>query len=120
MGRMDDELRKKIETYMYRGDLDEALTVLAKSEVVVASRFHASILGLLFGKKVLPMAYSDKTTNILNDMNFEGPVIDIRKIDEFDGSTFDFSSLKINDVSAQKTLAEKQFQELDKVLTRRK
>lgn len=120
LAKMDNDLRKKVDKYMYRGDLGEALTVLAKSETVVASRFHASILGLVFGKKILPMAYSDKTTNILNDMNFEGPVIDIRKIDEFDGSTFDFSGLKINDVSAQKTLAEKQFQELDKVLTRRK
>lgn len=119
MGKMDNSLRQKINTYLYRGDLDEALAVLANSEIIVASRFHASILGLVFGKKILPLAYSDKTTNILNDMHFEGPVIDIRKIDEFDGSKFDFSTLKLNDVSAQKKLAEKQFQELDKVLTRR-
>ena len=117
---MDDDLRQKVDVYRYAGDLGEALTVLAKSEIIVASRFHASILGLVFGKKVLPMAYSNKTTDILNDIGFKGPVIDIRKIDKFDGRTFDINSLKLNDISKQKKLAEKQFQELDKVLTRRK
>ncbi len=120
MTKMDESLRQKIDTYMYRGDLNEALAALASSEIIVASRFHASILGLVLGKKILPLAYSDKTTNILNDMNFKGPVVDIRKIDAFDGSTFDINSLQYNDVSDQKKLAEKQFQELDKVLIKRK
>ena len=78
------------------------------------------ILGLLFGKKVLPVAYSDKTINILNDMGFIGPVIDINNIDNFDVKAFDLSSLKINDIDTQKNLAEKQFRELDKVLEKRK
>ncbi len=119
LGLMGDEMKSEIGTYMYTGDLDEALSVLAKSEGIVASRFHASILGLLFGKKVLPIVYSDKTINILEDMSFKGPVVDIRKINKFDGNSFDLSTLEVNDVRDQIELAEKQFQELDKVLTKR-
>lgn len=109
----------KIKCYMYENNLDEALGILAKNEMVIASRFHATILGLLFGKKVLPIAYSDKTTNILNDMGFKGPIVDIRKIDTFYGKKFELSKLQVNDVTSQVKLAEKQFQELDKVLKRR-
>lgn len=108
-----------VSVHNYSGDLDESLALLAKSEIIVASRFHGAILGLLFGKKVLPMAYSAKTTNILKDMKFRGPVIDINKIEDFDGLSFDFDTLEVNDVSDQIELAEKQFQELDKVLTKR-
>lgn len=108
-----------VSVHNYSGNLEESLALLAKSEIIVASRFHAAILGLLFGKKVLPMAYSAKTTNILKDMKFRGPVIDINEIADFDGSSFDFGTLEVNDVSDQVKLAEKQFQELDKVLTKR-
>ena len=74
----------------------------------------------MFGKKVLPIVYSDKTLNILRDLDFDGPIFDIREIDKFSGRKFDVSSLRLNDVSKQKKLAEKQFQELDKILEKRK
>lgn len=109
----------KISTHFYNGNIESALALLASCKIVVASRFHAVILGLIFGKKVLPFAYSDKTTNILNDMNFRGPLIDIRKMDEFNGAAFDFSELRQNDISSQVVLANEQFRELDKVLTRK-
>jgi colanic acid/amylovoran biosynthesis protein len=116
---MNAKLRKGVSTYYYGGNMKEALDVIAKSEIVVASRFHAAILGLLFGKKVLPLAYSDKTTNILKDMDFKGPIVDINQIENFDGSMFDFSSVKYHAVEKQKMFAEKQFQELDKVLMKK-
>lgn len=108
-----------VKVHYYRGDINKSLEEIASSSIIIASRFHASILGLLFGKKVLPMAYSNKTTDILRDMNFKGPMVDIRRIDDFNGAEFDFNQLQINDISGQIKLAEKQFQELDKVLTKR-
>lgn len=113
------QVQKQVKLFKYRGNLSEALDLISSSEIIIGTRFHAVILGLLFGKKVLPIAYSDKTTDILKDMNFKGPVVDIRKIDMFDGEKFNFSLLEINDVSDQIKLAEEQFQELDKVLTKR-
>ena len=74
----------------------------------------------MFGKKVLPIVYSDKTINILRDLNFDGPIFDIREIDKFNGQKFDISNLRVNNIDKQKKLAEKQFQELDKILEKRK
>lgn len=117
--RLPSKLRTKIVTYNYSGDIEEALQILASSSIVVATRFHATILGLVFGKKVLPIAYSDKTLNILSDMHFPGPVIDIRDIEKSDIHRLNFESIPTMDVAVLKSLAETQFQELDKVLTRR-
>lgn len=117
---LPERLKPGVEVVGYTGNIDEVVGLFARCSTVIATRFHAVILGLLFGKKVLPMAYSDKTLNILKDMDFQGPVIDIREIDQFDVATFDFDSIQVNNVDAQKALAEKQFQELDKVLEKRK
>jgi colanic acid/amylovoran biosynthesis protein len=113
-------IRDKIEAYNYSGDMDGALTKIMQSEVVVATRFHAMILGLLFGKKVLPMAYSDKTIDMLNDIGFKGPAVDIRKTNDFNANKFDVNSFEKNDISKQIKTAELQFQELDKVLVKKK
>lgn len=120
LGKMSRKLQESVSSYVYTGDIDEALSVLSEAEIIVASRFHAAVLGLAFGKKVLPIVYSDKTLNILRDLDFDGPIFDIREIDKFSGRKFDIGSLRLNDVSKQKKLAEKQFQELDKILEKRK
>ncbi len=57
----------------------EILGELAASEYVVGTRFHATVLGLAFDKKVLPVLYSDKTKNMLADIGFEGMSIDLRE-----------------------------------------
>lgn len=113
---MNDNLRQHVTYYGYNGNLTEALDVMMQSDIVIASRFHAAILGMRLGKKVLPLAYSDKTLNTLKDLEFLGPVIDIREIDKLDVSTFDLKELRLNDVSSQAGQAERQFEVLDRVL----
>ena len=120
LGKMSKKLQESVSSYSYTGDINEALGVLSRSEIIVALRFHAAVFGLVFGKKILPIVYSDKTLNILRDLDFDGPIFDIREIDKLSGRKFDISNLKSNDVSRQKKLAEKQFQELDKILEKRK
>jgi len=119
MNNFNKDIVNNVEAFNYDGNLEEALSLIAKCEIIVASRFHGVILGLLFSKKVLPMAYSKKTSNILNDLKFKGDIIDINTIDTFDGNKFDFDSLQINNVDKQVQLADLQFQELDKVLVRK-
>jgi colanic acid/amylovoran biosynthesis protein len=115
---LDSSLICSVEIFSYDGNLEEALSVIARCEIIIATRFHAMILGFLFSKKVLPIAYSKKTIDVLNDLEFKGNVIDINNIDNFNGSDFDFNSLQINNVDKQVKLAELQFQELDKVLVK--
>jgi colanic acid/amylovoran biosynthesis protein len=118
-GKLEPDLINSVEIFSYDGNLEETLSEIARCEIVIATRFHAMILGLLFSKKVLPMAYSKKTTDVLNDIEFKGNVVDINEIDKFDGSNFDFNCLQINNVDKQIKIAELQFQELDKVLVKK-
>ncbi len=53
---------------------------LAESQYVIGERFHAVVLGLAAGCSVIPVIYSDKTNNILNDLGFSGQIADIRTL----------------------------------------
>ncbi|PID31639.1 hypothetical protein CR983_00065 [Candidatus Saccharibacteria bacterium] len=117
---MSSAVRSRIRVHAYDGNLDESLRLLSSAKVVVGTRFHAIILGMVFGCKVIPLAYSDKTTNILQDIGFSAPVYDIRSEEPINVSQLDIASLPIMNITAQKKLAAEQFQELDKVLVRRR
>jgi colanic acid/amylovoran biosynthesis protein len=115
---LDENTRMNTTKHCYRGDIDKALQEFASCKYVIATRFHAIILGLVFGKKVLPLAYSDKTTHVLNDIGFTGKTVDIRNIESTDVSDFSLNSLTVHDVSNEKKHSEEHFRELDKVLER--
>lgn len=108
------ELRRKIKHYYYRGNINEALSILGDSKIVFGSRFHANILGLIMNKTIIPIAYSDKTINVMRDINFKGKIIDIRKIKEFSINELTEDDLNYKcDVGIQKKEAEKHFEKLD-------
>lgn len=103
--------------YDYQGNIEQALQVLGSSSVVVGSRFHANVLGLLMGKTVIPFIYSDKTKNVLEDLGFAGLTVDIRKLDDFDLASVNEEALSYHlDVSQAKASAEKHFAKLDERL----
>jgi len=61
----------------YEGDIDIFLREMNACSAIIATRFHAMILGWLMGKPVLPVIYSRKQTNVLSDMGFPGMVWDL-------------------------------------------
>lgn len=75
--------RHNIKKFYYDGNISEALKIIKECDSIFATRFHANILGFAFKKNVIPLIYSDKTKNMLSDMNFLGKTYDIRK-DNFD------------------------------------
>lgn len=115
MNQLDN--KEKIHIYNYRGNIDKILKVIAQSKIVVATRFHACVLGLLFNKTVIPISYSNKTLNVLKDLKFKGKIIDINKIEEFNIAklTEDDLNYRLN-IDNQIQEANKHFNELDKVL----
>lgn len=115
--RLDENDRKFVKKFFYRGSIDKALEEIARSQIVVGSRFHANVIGLLMEKKILPIAYSDKTINTLKDLEFKGEIIDIRKIKEFDINKLDINKLEsIINVEYYIESARKQFSKLDEAL----
>lgn len=76
-------VKEKVSVINYNGsNVVELASAIAESQLVIASRFHAAVLGFAADKPVLPVVYSDKTVNILKDLAFSGKYIDIRKLDE--------------------------------------
>ena len=73
--------RTSIENYCGT-NLDHILELVAESEYVVATRFHAMILGLSAGKKVLPVIYNQKLRTVLEDLSFQGAYCDITQLPE--------------------------------------
>src|SRR5699024_4217930 len=103
--------------YKYRGDIDEAIQIISSSRYMIATRFHAMILGWLHHKPTLPIAYSEKMTNVMNDVGYKGMYIDFTNLDDLQ---FDkvYDDLKTNAVNISKQIenSEKHFKKLDEFL----
>lgn len=70
---------QKIEKCIYDGNIDRFLASMNKCESIIAGRFHAMILGWLMGKNVLPVIYSKKQTNVLEDIDYRGKIWNLLK-----------------------------------------
>ncbi len=117
IGKLNPEEKKKVVASGYKGDLDECIQKIAESEIVIATRFHAVILGWLFGKKVFPIIYSQKTKKVLNDMNVSF-CMTMEEIKSMDVNRVIQQIKESKVISLDKTvkMAEKNFDALDKVL----
>ena len=78
LGIAEDDSR--VRDLCYTGtNAEELLAAIAGAGLVIASRFHASILALAAGRPVLPVIYSDKTTHVLEDLGYKGITVDLRQ-----------------------------------------
>lgn len=90
----EKEVKEKITALFYNGtNYKEILKTLAESEYILASRFHAVILGIAAGKPVFPIVYSDKIIQVLKDVGFKGNYADIRIGDKIEYK-FSYENLK--------------------------
>lgn len=105
-----------IKPYYYDGNIDEALRQIASSEIVIGTRFHAVILGLVFGKKVLPIIYSDKTKHTLDDIKFKGDTVEISDISTINVSNINDYLTAYGDISELHEQSNQHFAKLDEFL----
>ena len=106
------------EKHLYRGDVEKALYTISECEVVVATRFHAMVLGIVSCARVLPVPYSMKTVNVLNDIGFSmDNVVDVSVVSSDDMSFCARveASCPLS-VDSLKTSAEGHFRILDRFL----
>lgn len=117
LSMIPNEYGRNISKYFYKGDINEALRVIKGAKRVIATRFHAMILGFVFKKPVFPICYNEKMENVLKDLDFKGNYVYIDKV-----SKLTYDRVIENESLDEKTLleaasgGEKQFQGLDEFL----
>ena len=79
----DPEAAERIRMELYYDQIDPMMQTITQCDYILATRFHAMVLGYVLGKKVLPLCYSDKMTNVLEDLKLADHYLDIRKYDEY-------------------------------------
>lgn len=70
---------KRAEVCEYDGDMDAILEQLNECEYIVATRFHAMVIGWCLSKKVFPVVYSNKQLNVMQDIGYRGSLWDLKK-----------------------------------------
>ena len=114
LNNLDENTKQQVQKYFYDGNVEETLNYIAQSQIIVGTRFHANILGLLLGKTVIPIIYSNKTSEFLKDIKFEGKTIDIKGDCKFNLTSEDLKYKKY--VTKEIEKAQEQFKALDKLL----
>lgn len=80
--QMPADLRKKIRSVIYEGNLPTIINIIASAHIVIASRFHAMIIGLLLEKHVFPISYSEKMTNVIHDLSQDLQYVTIQELNK--------------------------------------
>ncbi|WNS41981.1 polysaccharide pyruvyl transferase family protein [Paenibacillus sp. MMS20-IR301] len=111
------ELQAHTHAHFYSTDINAILAVLAGASCIIASRFHAMILGWVFGKPVFPVAYSSKMVNVMQDARFGGGYTDFKHLAELTAEqVYAGMAAGTLDVMLQANQAEKHFEQLDAYL----
>lgn len=120
LAALPEEVSSKVKNVVYSNNLNEITNEIETSEYVVATRFHAMILGYISGKKVLPICYSEKMSNVISDLSLSDSII---TLDNLSSLTADELIPLANIVPEEKIseishLATEQFAGFDKFVSR--
>ena len=99
--------------------LSEAVGLFKYAESVIATRYHAVILSMLFGKKVYPIVYSDKTVHVLEDIDDKIKYVRTNQLVQMDAVIFLTSygyTIPKDKQEKIRASSKNQFRELDKIL----
>ena len=122
MSALPEETAKSVKSVVYRQSVGEAVGEIETSEYVIASRFHAMVLSYIAGKKVLPLCYSKKTSNVLTDLNLSDSPIMLEDISNF---TADEIISRANAITEERKnelceMSKQQFAGFDKFVKKRR
>lgn len=117
IGKIPENKRDRINRKYYKGDIDYILNSIAEDEYIIATRFHAMILGWIFNKKVYPLIYSNKMKNVIDDLDFEGEYSFIQDIDNLNVNVIKEHSSRLTNIKDIEKEANKQFNKLDNFLS---
>lgn len=105
----------------YNGNIDEFLKIHNNIDLLYATRYHATILGLLHQIPTIPLIYSNKIADVLTDIGYKGPIVDIRIKNSFVlHKTSDIPILSEFEITRLIKSANNHFSQIDKVLNKNK
>ena len=78
--KFDVSENDKIKVISYEGNIERFLTEFMNIDRLISTRFHATVLGLIFKIPQHPLMYSDKTLNMLNDLGYKGSYTKVKQI----------------------------------------
>jgi colanic acid/amylovoran biosynthesis protein len=108
--KLSPETLMKVCIYDYKGNLKEAINLIASFKLFVSARFHANIIALLLGVGIMPIIYSQKTTNMLKDINMDEVVVNMSELSfQYDKDIILKAFNNKTDLEAVKTDAANQF-----------
>jgi colanic acid/amylovoran biosynthesis protein len=112
---------KKVNVVEYKDDFKPLLQAIEMCDTIIATRFHAMVLGWIMNKHVIPIIYSPKQTQVISDINYNGPIFkieniegDLEKLIEECGKT----RPRINELERIQEMALKQFFDFDEFVLR--
>lgn len=103
-----------IEIINYKQNCNEIIQVLAESEIIIASRFHATVLGWTLGTKVYSIVYGKKTIHLIEDCGYDYGYTGIEHISDLTLDSVLKNAICPDDVSLFE--GNEAFYELDKIL----
>ncbi|MDB7100870.1 polysaccharide pyruvyl transferase family protein [Enterococcus mundtii] len=111
---IDEPTRANVTTHVHK-ELNESLQYLYNAELIIATRFHAMILGWLFQKPTFVISYSRKIVDTIETWFPEQYYTEVSNLDKcayenINNLATKISSECLNEIT---TLAEKQFKYMD-------
>ncbi len=101
-------------------DYHQATGYIANAKYILATRYHAMILGMLFHKKVYPISYNEKMIHVIEDLCPSLPYINLESIEQLNVELLyqDIlkSDLPLFDIAPIVKQAHQHFEEIDLIL----
>lgn len=98
----------RIKIVSYENDVEKILEYIYYAEYVVGTRFHSIVISLALNISVFPIIYSNKTINMLKDIDFKGKYIDSNEISKIGFAWVDYNRCNKNDVNSDELAHEAQ------------
>lgn len=109
---LPEKFVRHIEIVCYNGDAKQFLSKFSEMEFLISTRFHAMVLGFVYGMKTVPIVYSNKITHVLDDIKSQVQAIRLEKLN---ASTLEeaISCSEVINVDNQILNSQKQFSDFD-------
>lgn len=115
--QLNKTIRSNVELFSHK-QINKSLSKIAESEKIIATRFHAMILGWLFQKPTFVISYSQKTTQVIENSFNKQTFVDYNKVEKLNLNNMDDYFVKIDDLTKEYLIndAQNQFRGLDSLL----